>query len=72
MLDQLQGRGVRLRNSGGPVIRCPSPGCEGQMYQVQEGELLQRSPRPGMVPVVRACRCPECGLDQKIMVQVRA
>lgn len=73
MLDNLQGRGVPPRRGGvGPRIGCPVRGCDGTMYQVKEGELLQRSPRgPGWKMVQRNCECPKCGHRQKIGVQVR-
>ncbi len=72
MLDRLQGRGVRQRGGAGPKIGCPVNGCDGVMYQIQEGELLQKAPRLGWERVTRNCECPECGHRQKFPIQVRA
>lgn len=71
-MDSLTQRGVRSRAGSGPTIGCPVRGCDGVMYRVQDGELLQRSPRPGWTRATRDCRCGVCDHAQSFTVLVRA
>jgi len=70
MLQNSSGRNVPSRGAG-PIIQCRNPTCDGTLYQLQDGELLQKKARPGWKREIRNCECMKCGFRLKVPVQVR-